>query len=230
MDSHRLRLAVAHEAGATAHALTLKSLRRKTAPLRQIAEGVTAAAEDRLEHLFAMARLGQVACGADCSYCCHVPRVLVTLPELARILEEVQGWPADRIQALERRLEAHVRAQPDIGPPAAKPPCALLVDHRCSVHDVRPLVCRGQHAYDVQQCKTHCETGAGETTQLTVVLDAVRGTMSGVAGAFEKMGARVGVLDLSRALLLALENPRVVAQAASGFPSLASATVAAEIE
>jgi hypothetical protein len=41
------------------------------------------------------------------------------------------------------------------------------------------------------------------------------------------MGARGTLLDLSRALVLALENPKVIALAASGFPSLAAATVQA---
>jgi hypothetical protein len=91
-------------------------------------------------------------------------------------------------------------------------------------------VCRGQHAYDVQQCRTHCETGTGETIQLTVVLDAVRGGVSGVVSAFREMGVGGTLLDLSRALSLALENPKVIAQAASGFPSLATATVTAESE
>jgi hypothetical protein len=91
-------------------------------------------------------------------------------------------------------------------------------------------VCRGQHAYDVQECKTHCETGAGETRQLTVVLDAARGAVSGVVTAFHEMGAGGALLDLSRALLLALENPKVIAQAANGLSSLAAATVVAETE
>ena len=229
MDTDHLRLAVAREASATAHALTVKSMRRRTIPLRQIAEDVTKAAEDRMEHLFAMAQLGEVACGADCAYCCYVPRVLVTLPELARILDQVQAWPADRIEALNTRLTAHVEAQLDVAPPAAKPPCGLLAGGRCSIYEVRPLVCRGQHAYDVRECKTHCETGTSELTQLTVVLDTVRGATSGVVTAFEEMGTRVGVLDLSRALLLALENPRAIAQAASGFPSLAPSMVTDDI-
>lgn len=229
MDTDRLRLAVAHEASAATYALTLKSMRRRTIPLRQIAEDVTRIAEERMEHLFAMSQLGPVACGADCAYCCYVPRVLVTLPELARILEHVQTWPGDRIDALKTRLAAHVGARMDVGPPAAKPPCALLEGGRCSVYEVRPLVCRGQHAFHVQECRTYCDTGAGETTQLTVVLDTVRGATSGVVTACEEMGTRVGVLDLSRALLIALENPKVIAQAASGFPSLASSMVTDDI-
>jgi hypothetical protein len=91
-----------------------------------------------------------------------------------------------------------------------------------------PLVCRGQHAYDVQECKKHCETGAGERMQLTVVIDAVRGVVSGVVTAFHEMGIGNTFLDLSRALLLALENPKVIAQAASGFPSLAAAIVTSD--
>jgi Fe-S-cluster containining protein len=228
VDRDRLRLAVAHEASATAHALTVNGIRRKTIPLRKMAEEVTEAVEARLEHLFT-SHPGQIACGADCAYCCYVPKVLVTLPELARIIEHVQAWPVEQTEALKARLEAHMLAQSsDVASPAARPPCALLVDRRCSVYAARPLVCRGQHAYDVQECKTHCETGTGETTQLTVVLDAVRGAVSGVVTAFHEMGAAGALLDLSRALLLALDNPNVIAQAASGFPSLADATVSSD--
>jgi hypothetical protein len=153
MDLDRLRLAVAREASATSHALTLKGIRRKTIPLRQIAEQISEALEVRVEQLFAMSQLGHVACGADCAYCCYVPRVLVTLPELAQIVERVQTWPVNEIEALRARLEAHILAQSsDAAAPAARPPCAFLVGRRCSVYDARPLVCRGQHAYDVQEC------------------------------------------------------------------------------
>ena len=86
-----------------------------------------------------------------------------------------------------------------------------------------------EHAYDVQECKTHCETGTGETRQLTVVLDAVQGAVSGVVTAFDEMGAKGTLLDLSRALLLALENPKVIVQAANGLSSLAAATVTSDI-
>jgi Fe-S-cluster containining protein len=230
-DIDRLRLAVAREASATANALTIKALRRKTIPLRQIAGEVTEAVEVRIEHLFAASQLGAVACGAGCAYCCYVPRVLVTLPELARIVEDVQTWPVDQIEALKARLDAHILAQSsDVASPAARPPCALLVDGRCSVYEARPLVCRGQHAYDAQECKTHCATGAGEITQLTVVIDTVQGAVSGVVTAFDEMGVRGAFLDLSRALLLALENPKAIVLAASGFSSLASAAMTAGTE
>ena len=231
IDPDRLRLAVAHEAGATARELTRKGIRRKKVPLCEMADEVTDAVEARIGQLFTMSELGAVACRADCAYCCYVPRVLVTLPELARIVERVQTWPVDQIEALKARLEAHVLAQSsDVASPAARPPCALLVGHRCSVYEVRPLVCRGQHAYDVQQCKTRCETGTGETTQLTVVIEVVRGAVSGVVAAFQEMGAKGSLLDLSRALSIALENPKVLIQAANGLSPLATATVTAETE
>ena len=231
IDPDRLRLAVAHEAGAAAHALTRKGLRRKKAPLSEMADEVTDAVEARMAQLFRMSGLGAVACRADCAYCCYVPSVFVTLPELARIVDRLQTWPVDQLEAVKARLEAHVAAQSShAGSPAARPPCPLLVGQRCSVYGVRPLVCRGQHAYDVQQCKMRCETGTGETTQLTVVLEVVRGAVSGVVGAFKDMGAQGALLDLSRALLIALENPRVLVQAANGLLPLATATVTAESE
>lgn len=228
-DPDRIRLAVAHEAGAAAHEVTRRGLRRKMAPLCAMADEVTEAVEARIGQLFAMSQLGDVACHAGCAHCCYVPRVLVTLPELARIVERVQTWPVDRVEALKERLKAHVLGQSsNVTSPAARPPCALLDGHRCSVYEVRPVVCRSQHAYDVQECKSLCETGAGETTQLTVVLEVARGAVSGVVAAFREMGAHGALLDLSRALLIALENPKVLVQAANGLLPLASATVTAE--
>jgi Fe-S-cluster containining protein len=230
-DPDRLRLAVAHEAGAAAHELTRKGLRRKKVPLCEMADEVTEMVEARIGQLFTMSQLGDVACHAECAYCCYVPRVLVTLPELARIVERIQGWPADQLDALKGRLEAHVLGQSStVAAPAARPPCALLDGRRCSVYDVRPLVCRSQHAYNAQECKTRCETGSGEATQLTVVLEVARGAVSGVVAAFQEMGARGALLDLSRALLIALENPKVLIQAANGLLPLATATVAAQSE
>ena len=226
MEIDRLRLAVAGEASATAHALTLKRLRRTTMPLRLMADEVTEAVAGRIGRLFAASNLGQVACQPDCAYCCYVPRVLVTLPELARIVERVRSWPPDALEAVKARLATHVLAQSsDLGSPAQRPPCPLLVGQRCSVYDDRPLVCHGQHAYDVQECQAYCDTGAGETTQLTVVLDAVQGAVSGVVTAFDEMGTGPALFDLSRALVLALENPKILARGASGLASLAEASV-----
>ena len=231
MEIDRLRLAVASEAGAAAHALTVKAIRRTTIPLRKLADDVTAAVEARIEHLFATSGLAEVACRTGCAYCCFVPRVLVTLPELARIVEYVRQWPIDQIASLKVRLDAHILAQSsDVASPALRPPCPLLVGQSCSVYDARPLVCHAQHAFDARECQSICETGAGETTQLTVVLDVVQGAASGVATAFHDMGMRADLFDLSRALLLALDNPKILAQGTSGLSSLASAMVTTDIK
>ena len=226
MEIDRLRLAVASEASAAAHALTVKAIRRTTIPLLKLADDVTAAVEVRIEHLFATSGLGEVACRTGCAYCCYVPRVLVTLPELARIVEHVRQWPIDQIASLKVRLDAHILAQSsDVASPARRPPCPLLVGQSCSVYDARPLVCRAQHAFDARECQTICETGAGETTQLTVVLDVVQGAATGVATGFRDRGMRADLLDLSRALLLALDNPKILMQGTSGLASLAGAMV-----
>jgi Fe-S-cluster containining protein len=221
----QMRRAVADEAAATAYGITTRVTRRKTIPLREIADEVTTAVEFRAERLFTASGLGQRACRDGCAYCCYVPRVLVTLPELARIADAVLKWPPEEIAALRARLEAHAAAEASgTAAPSLAPPCALLVDGRCSAYDVRPLVCRGQHAYDVRECQTHFETGTSVTMQLTVVLDAVQGAVEGVALALEEAGLRPTLFSLSRALLLTLENPRAISLSAAGLDSLASAT------
>lgn len=65
--------------------------------------------------------------------------------------------------------------------------------------------------------------GPGEITHLTVVLDTVQGAVSGVVTAFDEMGAGPALFDLSCALLLVLDHPKVLAPGASGVSMLASA-------
>ena len=220
----QLRRAVTDEAAATAYGITTKVARRKTIPLREIADDVTAAVEIRTERLFSASGLGQRACRDGCAYCCYVPRVLVTLPELARIAEAVATWTPEQIVALRARLETHATAEASgTASPSLAPPCALLVDGRCSAYDVRPLVCRGQHAYDVRECEEHFETGTSLTRQLTVVLDVAQGAVEGVASALEGVGLRPTLFSLSRGLLLTLDNPKAISLSAAGLASLASA-------
>ncbi len=75
-----------------------------------------------------------LACREGCAWCCH-KLVGTTAPEVfIRRDEERKAMQDDRWTA-------------------ARLPCSLLVDDRCSVYRVRPLTCRGFNSSDARQCE-----------------------------------------------------------------------------
>jgi Fe-S-cluster containining protein len=96
-------------------------------------------------------------CREGCAYCCCKPGVLVTVPELLRILATVAAhFDAEAQAQLAARAERYVtqlggRHFNDATDESV--PCPLLVDSRCSVYEVRPLVCRGYNSTSVAACR-----------------------------------------------------------------------------
>jgi Fe-S-cluster containining protein len=93
-----------------------------------------------------------LACTAGCTYCCHV-KVEVTAFEATALWAEIRGesHAAQRQTALANaprlsRMTTEARR-------AARDPCALLVDNKCSVYTSRPYVCRGMFATSAQDCE-----------------------------------------------------------------------------
>ena len=68
-----------------------------------------------------------VACKPDCGDCCGP--ISMTRAEYERIVERLGHTPAGRPDL---RLAVNVTTGR----------CSLLVDNKCSVYDIRPLVCR----------------------------------------------------------------------------------------
>jgi Fe-S-cluster containining protein len=205
-------------------------VRRGRVPLQEIAAVVTAGAEQRMSGHLAVFPLGLLACRSGCFYCCHVPRVLVTVPELAAIADALRERPAADIEALVQRIEKYValHVEPDTADtfvPGTLLPCPLLVDARCLVYDARPLVCRTEHSYDATACEAQFRTGAGHTLQCALVLDTTDGTLRGVVDAFRAVGLRGELMDLSRALRVVLDNPKAIEQWLAGGSSLMPAAV-----
>jgi Fe-S-cluster containining protein len=87
------------------------------------------------------------ACAPGCWFCCHLP-VDVLTPEAFRIaahLRRTRG-PAE-LAALVYRLG--VQSRQDFG----ARPCVFLADGRCSIYEVRPLVCRGYNSLSRERCE-----------------------------------------------------------------------------
>jgi Fe-S-cluster containining protein len=168
-----------------------------------------------------------LACQEGCDWCCYL-RVGTAVPEVFRIIahlkqtlspKELQATQ-ERIVSLDeqrRQLRAKKRA-------AARLPCALLVDRRCSAYHVRPLTCRGFNSSDAHQCelflrlgnKVSVPTYHAQLRLTTFVLDGMRAGVS-------EAGLKGDLLELTAALRIAFEVPEAFERWLAGEPVFAPA-------
>jgi Fe-S-cluster containining protein len=161
-----------------------------------------------------------IACREGCSYCCRKPGVLVTLPEVFRIIAHVRETQDARgLDELKARTDGYVtqlRGRHFNDPTADSVQCPLLVDDRCSVYDVRPLVCRGFNSTSAEACAD----AHGGTERLipifSILKDVTDGATVGVAQQLKQAGLGQTVLDLGTALSIALERPDAVESVVRG--------------
>src|SRR5262249_21283762 len=107
---------------------------------------------------------------------------------------------------------------------AARLPCPLLVDNRCSVYPVRPLTCRGFNSSDAHQCerwvkkRERIEVPIYERQHrlATFVLDGLRAGLS-------ESGLPDDLLELTSALRIALTLPNAFDRWLAGEPIFAPA-------
>jgi Fe-S-cluster containining protein len=98
-------------------------------------------------------------CCAGCDACCRVHAVFVAPPEILRIAAYLAASrTADEIAELRERVRelAPRLAEMSLEERAkSRTPCPLLDEStgQCTVHPVRPLLCRGYNSYDVEACR-----------------------------------------------------------------------------
>jgi Fe-S-cluster containining protein len=147
-------------------------------------------------------------CKEGCSYCCCKPGVLTTVPELLRILDHVQStFRPDAVSALSqraRRYASQIEGRSFDDPTDESVPCPLLLDGRCSVYEVRPLVCRGYNSTDVDACRKAHEDADELVPIFSVIKDVTDGTTVGIAERLKSAGFNDSLVDLGSALNIAL--------------------------
>jgi Fe-S-cluster containining protein len=147
-------------------------------------------------------------CREGCHYCCCKPNVLTSVPDFLRIVEHVRTEfsASDRTALAERveRYAAQVAGRRLDDPVDEQVPCPLLVDGRCSVYAVRPLVCRGYNSTSVEACRRASEDRSALVPIFPILKDVTDGATVGVAQQLRAAAVNDALLDLGTALRIAL--------------------------
>lgn len=147
-------------------------------------------------------------CAAGCSCCCH-QMVLCTPFEIFDIARHIldSKSPAE-ISAIKDRLARHAPLPLDEesrrGPGK---PCALLEDHRCSVYENRPSLCRTMLSTSRAACET--SLNAAEPSVPFIAGPVIVTFLMQLGIDYALMTRRrvsTEKVEMSRALLIALEN------------------------
>lgn len=96
------------------------------------------------------------ACASGCTWCCH-QMVAAEPPEVIAIARHVETRfsPEARAALVERlaATDAQTRGLGIVARARTKLPCPFLVEHQCSIYEVRPLRCRGVYSRDAEHCR-----------------------------------------------------------------------------
>jgi Fe-S-cluster containining protein len=154
----------------------------------------------------------RLGCKSGCAWCCY-QSVEVTIPEAILIAGELAN-PADpRHQAVLDSAD-RFRGASLVERLRARAPCALLVDHRCSVYANRPLMCRGMMAPDSEACRTaHVAALAGKDASVEVFAVAqyfILGDQAGLRGILKDMGLQYDLVDMTKAVAAILRDPDII--------------------
>jgi len=168
-----------------------------------------------------------LACQEGCAWCCH-KLVGTTAPEVFRIADYLQNQLVPQeLQKIQNQIMQRAEQRKGLREDrwsAARLPCPLLVDNRCSVYPVRPLTCRGFNSSDARQCerwvkkRERIEIPVYEPQHrlATFVLDGLRAGLS-------ESGLPDDLLELTAALHIALTVPKAFDRWLAGEPIFAPA-------
>jgi uncharacterized protein len=152
------------------------------------------------------------ACAPGCFFCCYLP-VDVLAPEAFLIAAHLKRTrsPAE-LAALVYRLATY--SQHDFG----TRPCIFLAQGRCSIYEVRPMVCRGYNSLSKERCEAFYQDAS---VDLKGTKDCVAGRLAeameeGVIAGLKALGLDAQWYELASAVLRALETPNGAARWARG--------------
>jgi len=210
-EAYRLRLDVFLASRDAGHALTLDSLR--VGIRLETVVSAAAAVADYADEALGIVRdeyRPPLHCKEGCWYCCCKPGVLISVPELLRILSYLRSTSSDdSLSALTdraRRYAAQIEGRSFDDSTNDSVPCPLLVEGRCSVYEVRPLVCRGYNSTSVDACRKAHRDASELVPMFAMLKDVTDGATVGAAQRLHAEGFPDSMIDLGSALNIALSG------------------------
>lgn len=153
-----------------------------------------------------------IACQAGCAWCC-TERIHVTPAEALRIAAWLrENVASQELAALRERLaevasqtngltwQEHVRL---------RIPCPLLKNNFCSVHVVRPLVCRSHNSLDSKQCERHMQNPSEAIVAYKPQQEIANGTAKGLNAGLAAAGLDGEFVELVSALRTIFDNEEI---------------------
>lgn len=148
-----------------------------------------------------------IACTVGCDHCCCKPGVLVSWPELLRILDHIErNFSNAEVRRVHQRAFEYAALLDGRNPhdPIDEPiPCPLLNEGRCSVYDIRPATCRGYNSTDASACRAARVNHRVLIPIAAIVKDVSDGATVGAIQAMQALGMTGSMLDLGTALNVA---------------------------
>jgi Fe-S-cluster containining protein len=147
-----------------------------------------------------------IACREGCNFCCY-NQVEVTPLEALSIGHHVgeNFSPEDR-EALITRVSRGLalkagKGTKELARLRQQFPCPLLMNGRCSIYPVRPLVCRAMHTFEARACEDELRGGKlGPGQYYAHRYEFVWSISAGLQNGCREVRGQTGVLDLTRAL------------------------------
>jgi len=178
-----------------------------------------------------------VACRKSCSWCCY-QTVPVSAPEVFRIVDYLRRDADTNNHSLVlsklRNLDVQTRGVTSSARAKLKMQCAFLQDGNCIIYPVRPLACAEFTSYDVEDCKRGHMFGfkmgsvIHEKARMIVFNAVQQGLFRGL-----REGIPVAdnfVLELTAAVLKAIDSPNGPSDWVRGSPLFADAHLQVEPE
>jgi Fe-S-cluster containining protein len=162
-----------------------------------------------------------IACKKGCSHCCSRP-VASSAPTVLRIASLLRQNLSDAefasVLARIVRLDEKTHGLPFSLTSRPPQPCALLVDDACSIHPIRPFVCRAWNSADEDDCRRALTQQAVrmriDLFQRTIYSAAEKG----MHAALRIQGLDPVDLELTAAMRVAMENPAACERWLAGEP------------
>lgn len=188
----------------------------RSATLRIVLTVLKASSIPRTEEFLAtdIVRGVKIECGAGCSHCCH-QNVEVSIPEAILVSLQVADPDDPRRTNILETADAIAHLSEDERFLCGRP-CPLLVDHKCSVYDNRPLLCRATLSPSAQGCRDALQGKQGAVQIYALPQYVAIADKDALRGICKDLGLQYDNVDLVQTVATILRDPSTAVRWAQG--------------